>query len=284
MSRIPPIEAVSRTPIIDAEVHLLHDDWLDHLDAEPHIAAAFRDHPDAAALDGLLGLDALLSSMDAAHITRAQLLGVSWQNESNNSRNNDALFAAAARYPDRFDVFPVWNIHPAAEAIATLAAYPDASWRGLKIVGGWQGQMLDDSRHDALFSWLARRGKILFVHVNHLSQDPVFDTPQRLLTLARRHPDLKIMAAHMGGMLFAYEGFGRIAPQLANILWITSVSATMYMVRWAMEVCADKVAFGSDFPFNHCHSQEEPLIWLQQRLAPEHLAGVLSENLERFLG
>lgn len=270
--------------IVDAEVHLLHKDWQDHLEQEPHIRRALRDHPDFPSVCERLCLDALIRSMDSAGIERAQILGVPWLKRDNNLRNNEALFRAAETYPDRFAVYPVWDISQEEDAIDWFSSLRPERWHGVKIVGGWQGIDIASQEIDGFCRWLAEQNKPLFVHVNHLGQGDRFDTPQKFLSLVERHPTLRIFAAHMGGMLFAYEGYPPVARKLRNVVWVTSVSATMYMVSHAMQLCPRKVVFGTDFPFNHCHNQTDQTEWIRKHFSQMEQEWLFSSNLEDFLG
>ena len=70
---------------------------------------------------------------------------------------------------------------------------------------------------------------------------------------------VKVLAPHLGGLLCLYALMPQVRETLKNVIFITSVSATMTFVEFAARVNPDNLIFGSDFPFNHCHCQKTPL-------------------------
>lgn len=109
-------------------------------------------------------------------------------------------------------------------------------------------------------------------------------SPAHSLKLASAHPGTRILAAHMGGMLGTYTGLPAVRSALDNIWFDTALSATLYMVRfYAERGLVDKIVFGSDFPFNHSHSQAQVVQGLRELgLGQEIKAKIFSENFAQL--
>lgn len=99
-------------------------------------------------------------------------------------------------------LFAAGSVHPDSEQIASeLDRLAAAGIRGIKIHPDYVGIGITDPRFDRIFSLAEERG---FFVVTHTGFDPVSPdhphaTAEDLLTVIRRHPDLKLIAAHMGG-------------------------------------------------------------------------------------
>ena len=97
----------------------------------------------------------------------------------------------------------------------------------------------------------------------HLHHTLSGDTAHRTLRFLQNNLDLKVLIPHLGGLLCIYGLLPEIRDTIKNAYFITSVTSTMQMVKFAAEVNEDNLIFGSDFPLNHCHDQETPLKYLQ---------------------
>ena len=71
--------------------------------------------------------------------------------------------------------------------------------------------------------------------------------------------NVNTLIPHLGGLVCLYGLFSPIRKLIKNAYFITSVSATMKMVKFASEVNPDNLLFGTDFPFNNCFNQKFPL-------------------------
>lgn len=76
--------------------------------------------------------------------------------------------------------------------------------------------------------------------------------PRELWTLARNHPELRILAAHLGGGLFFYEHLKEAARVLQNVWYDTAAAPFLYdaplFASCAASPRMEKVLYGSDFP------------------------------------
>jgi predicted TIM-barrel fold metal-dependent hydrolase len=148
---------------------------------------------------------------------------------------NDGMAELVGRYPDRFVGFaaslpmdqPEAALREAIRALDTLGAC------GVQIFTNVQGRALDAPEFQPLFGEMARRDRPILVHPARGASFPDYQTERtsryeiwwtfgwpyetsafmaRLVFsgLFDRHPDLKIVTHHMGGMVPYFEG--RVGP------------------------------------------------------------------------
>jgi len=223
-----------------------------------------------------------------AGVDGALLLGLPWLDPDLCDRNNAAVAEAVHVHPDRFIGLGVLPPPDRVDPVNAVVRIQEIhGLRGVKVIPAWQGWRLDDAVMDVAYREMAARGLVLFPHTDHpYLPDEGFDPPHRLFEVARRHPDLKIAAPHLGGLLAAYGLYGPVRDTLKNILFIGTVPKTMPMIRWAVEaVGVEKVAFGTDFPFNPSHDQREvKRDLLALGFTDEQLDRIAGANVLEFFG
>ncbi|MFA6316413.1 MAG: amidohydrolase family protein [Elusimicrobiota bacterium] len=272
--------------IIDSHVYCLPPRLRDHAvrlpASEAPIRSAIHRHPDGHWVLPLSSPESILRSMDKAGVDRAVLVSFPWADPSLCSENNDFTLLQARNR--RF--WAVCSVQPFKpgwdrEARRCLAA----GAVGIKVNPSWQGGSLDDPAVLRLASLVEEQGAFLLVHTDQLFRDSR-SSPARLLELARRRPETRIVAAHMGGLLGLYADLARIKPCIKNLWFDTAVSETMRMVSWYADAgLTNRLLFGTDYPFNGCHSQAKVVERLRKlRLGRTAEAGVFGGNLLKLLG
>lgn len=248
--------------VIDAEVHVLPPDWCVSGYEPPATETVLRnkiyEHPERERALAGAHEDGLLAEMTAARVDGALLIGLPWRDPSRNRANNAYVARLCRRYPDRFLGLGLTSSPASADVVDEVRSIDEEyGLRGVKVIPSWQEYQLDDAGFEPALTEMEKRGLILFPHVDHLYlPDEGFDAPHRLLTVAARHPGLKIIAPHLGGLLCLYAHHAPVAALISNMLFVASVPLTLPMVRYALDaVGASRVAFGTDFPFNPSHDQ-----------------------------
>lgn len=275
-------------PVLDAEVHLLHPEACNAAFAwgedEP-VRKAIHEHPDFPLLQEKLSVEALLDSMDANSITQALIMGVSWRSSCYQHDNNAFIETCVCKYPDRFRGLYIPDLSDPEQAARDIEQLNTARFIGIKLLPAWQGVHIDDSSLSPLWPVLVRKQLFLMVHTDHPTQSSDGDTPYRLLHFLQQHPEIRLLAPHLGGLLCLYGLMPKIQHAIRNTHFVTSVSATMQMVEFAARVNDKNLLFGSDFPFNHCHDQTTPLKVLQNlSLTDDMKKMILYENARRLFG
>ena len=99
----------------------------------------------------------------------------------------------------------------------------------------------------------------LKIYTAHPIQTLNGDSPYRTLKFISENKNIKLIIPHLGGLLSIYALLPKVKKILKNVHFITSVSSTMEMVKFSSEVNSKNLLFGTDFPFNHCFNQSQPI-------------------------
>ncbi|MBF4571836.1 amidohydrolase [Herbiconiux sp. VKM Ac-1786] len=213
----------------------------------------------------------LLGRLDAAGVDRAVVFSFV------ENIDNDTVAEAARRHPDRLIPFAVVNPWQ-DDAETELRRRLDDGFRGVKLHPVRHGYPLDRRElTDPLFEIAAAAR----VPVLSFGGDDLFSTPDRFTSMARRHPSVDLIMAHMG---FSNErdGAQRSATENPNVYVETSgVQSARYIVGAVQAAGAEKVVFGSNIPHEDL---AESIAMTLTAAGPDHADAVFHQNLSRLLG
>ena len=244
------------TPVVDAHVHILPD----RIRAEPTVAHAdvwfATCHASPRAV--LAGPAELLAAMDEDGVDRAVCFTWPFADASLCAEANDWLAACVRANADRIIGFGAVN--PADPGAADEALR--CARMGLRGIGELnadaQGWSLDDLGAFApLAAAGATAGLVLNVHasepVGHAYPGKGTAHPQRVERLAAAFPDVRIVAAHLGGGLPFYARMPEVRDLFrANLYVDTAAAPWLYDPQAYADVVAlvgaERVLFGTDFP------------------------------------
>jgi len=160
---------------------------------------------------------------------------------------NEVTAAAVARFPDVLaGVVYLSPEHPGASLDELNRHVAHGRFVGVKL---WIAMRANDVRLDPLVERMCELGVPLLQHAWYKTVDgtPDESTPADVAALARRHPELRIQMAHLGGA--GKRGVADIAPH-ANIVVDTSGGDPVLgeVDHAVAELGAERVVFGSDAP------------------------------------
>ena len=200
----------------------------------------------------------LISAMDESGVDRSVVLGFGWCDREIAREANDYLLDAAARYPERIVAF--CSVHPGwgDDALREVERCVDAGAVGIgELHPALQGlDLATDDSMEPLARFAAERGLLVNVHgsepVGHVYPGKGPTTPERLLAIAERHPDVRWIFPHWGGGLPFYALMPEVRAALANTWFDSAVSPFLYDAEVfdvaSRAVGAEHVLFGSDYP------------------------------------
>jgi len=277
--------------IIDAEAHIIPSAWTgsDFVpDArEKFIGEKIYAHPEGRLALARANAEKLLESMSDCGIDKALIMGLPWTAPEFNQENNRYIYENCKNYPDKF--LGLGIIDPGADrpVAAELKKFKNEyGFKGVKVIPSWQNFTLDSDVFCVWVEEIIRHDLVLFPHISYIVSDYDADAPQRLFNLARRFPELKIIAPHLGGLLCFHYLFEPVKKSLRNVRFVTSVSETMKLVEYAAEILPDEMlVFGTDYPFQPSHDQATVLHkFTELEMANELRQKIYSANLMAFLG
>jgi predicted TIM-barrel fold metal-dependent hydrolase len=196
-------------------------------------------------------------------------------------RHNDLGIELTMRHPDRISAFCYLNpSHDVAFLEEELhRCLVEGVCVGIKL---WISVHADDFRLDPIMEKASELGVPVLHHAWYKATELVFNesTPAEIAILARRHPDVTIIMAHLAGGGVRGVLDVRDCP---NVLIDTSGAQPMSgLVTYAVEqVGADRVVFGSDWPIRDFAVQRARVD--DAELPDEVRAKILGGTMQRVL-
>lgn len=241
--------------IIDAHTHVFAAEQMEARDAicasDATFAELYTDHKAKLAT-----AEMLVGELDAAGIDGAVIAGFAFARAEEVARQNRAILEAARRSP---------RLIPLATINLSLPGWRGEAERALADGARGFGELRPHNqgwdplgREARLFYELAHEaGSVLLWHVS----EPVGHmyagkrggiTPAELYGVAEAAPDLRMIAAHLGGGLSFFLYMQEARSTLRNVFFDTAAWRFLYDGESIAQVIAQagalRVLFGSDYP------------------------------------
>ena len=227
--------------------------------------------------DPLFRLDVktLLSLMDEHDIAHAVICPVGRHAAVANREGNDFIAAAVRHAPDRLVGLAAINPWSGPAGVAELRRALAAGLRGLKIHPPLQGATADDLLWDPLLEVCAGADVPVLVHSGIFPQSEL----HAIAALARRHPRVTVVAAHMGFTDGWFDLAG--AAGAAENLWFeTSYIWGDMITNLIGKIGHQRLVFGSGIPRSDYRTELAKLRRLE--LTGEQRDGVMADNARRL--
>lgn len=267
--------------MIDAHVYCLpsrlRDSEVVLPQSEGLISSSIHRHPEGSYALGLSSPEAIKSSMEKHNIEESVLVAFPWASQELCRENNDYLLEVAAK-DNCFKT--LCAVQPSGKQwIKEAERCLKEGALGIKVNPVWQGYELDGPEMDNLADFIEKNNAFLMVHVDQFFKKSSA-SPAHLYSFARKHPETRILAAHLGGLVGIYALHPPVAEALRNVWFDTAVSSTVRVVCSIIQSgLQDRIIFGSDFPFNHSHSQGQVVKEIKNlRLKPEIEKAIFNDN------
>lgn len=277
--------------IVDFHTHLLPGSFRSRRESIAGRDATFAALFGAGGAHRMASADELAAAMDEDGVDVSVVMGYGWCDIDTAREANDCLLEAAAKHQGRIAAFCA--VHP-GWGDAALAEVDRCAAAGAKGIGelhpASQGiDLLRDAPLTPLMRLAEERGLIVAVHgsepVGHAYPGKGTSTPEKLLGLAERFPDVRFVFAHWGGGLPFYGLMPEVRRALANVHFDSAASPLLYDERVfsAAAQCAgiERVLLGSDYPLVHAGRVIEQA---RRALSPGDADAALGGNAAALLG
>ncbi|HOO78273.1 MAG TPA: amidohydrolase family protein [bacterium] len=261
--------------IIDFHTHAFPDTL-----AEKAMGVLLKSSGDAPAYhDGTIA--GLVASMDRAGIRTAVLASIATRPGQSSSILEWSRSVRSER------IVPLGSIHPLApDPAAEAEAVAAAGLPGIKLHPMYQEFEFDDRRLYPLYEELSSRGLVLLTHAGY---DIAFGgnrqaSPEKILKVHRDFPDLKLVAAHLGGWRLWEEVLEFLAGEDIYLETSMALGEGDPGVLAAIIGRHDpgRLLFGSDSPWGDQSREVET--WNNYPLPEAARAALFSGNAARLLG
>lgn len=292
--------------IIDSHIHLYPPDiytdpiaWARRVD-EPYWGALVGDTPTGKTIQGWATVEQLLTDMDVANIDKVVLQGIYFQHHENCVAQNNWYIDWCQRYPDRLLAFATVQPLAGQQALDEIKRAVDNGLRGIgEILPYAQNHTIDDDAFLAVVELAISLDIPLCLHgaepVGHDYPGRAYTPLQDYVWLAEQYPDLKLILAHLGGLLPYYELNPRIQKIMSNVYYDTAAVPLLYqppVYKSVVDVVgSEKILYGSDYPlliYPRRIRQPEFVTLLNEiresGLTETELSGILGGNMQHLLG
>lgn len=200
-------------------------------------------------------VDELVARMDRAGVDQA----IAWLQPvyfRDVDQGNAYVHQAARLHPRRIIPFGWVDPHRGiASALTTIhRCFADYGFPGVKLNGAQNEFYIDDERVSIpLIEEVTRAGKLLAFHIGTDAYEHTH--PFRLGKIAKRFPEARILAVHMGGVAHRdlTNAMIEIAAENPNIFLVGSSAKSRPILKAIKMLGAHRVCFGSDTPFELMH-------------------------------
>jgi len=199
---------------------------------------------------------------------------------------NKYIYESAQLFPDKLVPFgwvdPHFGIDKSLETIKVCL--DEYGMKGVKLNGAQNLFYIDDESLEPIYDELERRESVLALHIGADYYD--FTHPYRAAKIAERHPNLRMLIAHMGGAGLPNLGESCIemAAKCPNMLLIGSAISYKMVLKAIKVLGADRVCFGSDAPFAYQHVEVAAYhALLDGEVSEKEKEKIMGENLKEFL-
>ena len=194
-------------------------------------------------------------------------------------RYHDGVADLAARHPGRFVGMANPNPHLPGDqyAVELRRCVEELGFVAVKIhpLGHAVNPLGRDGRR--AFAAIAEMGLPAMVHTG---TGTPWSAPALLETIAMAHPQLRIVLAHAGGMVYAGEA-GQVATRHANVYLEPSWCGGFIIKPWVAELGAERIMLGSDHADN---AATELTKYRTMGLHAEQLAWILGGTAAAVFG
>ena len=242
--------------IIDAHVHIypseFEEDWDLIAKREPWFDRLTKSkvHKWGTAED-------LIESMDKNNIAASFVTGFAFKDQGLCRISNDYILSAAKRFPDRIKALSVVspNEPGASDEIARCAA-EGAIGIGEIFPDGQSFDITDSRETWRLVNSCREHDLFLMIHTaeqaGHDYEGKGKVGANEAAKFCCNHPGIKVIFAHFGGGLWAYEGMPEMKLILSNTYYDTAAMPWLYSEKVLDSIFAlgigHKILFGSDWP------------------------------------
>ena len=225
-------------------------------------------------------------------VDRAIVFSLRYKDAIGIDGDDEVTARAVARHPDKFVGFACVDPRMPDCMDLLVHAIEDLKLKGVKFGPIYNGVSLLDPRLEPIYAYLVRNNLPLTMHMGTTfgANAPVeLGRPVEVDTIANRHPDLKMIMAHMAHPW--YEECIVVARKNPNVY--CEVSALYYRPWqfWNILICAqeyqitlrDKIFWGTDFPFTTVPESIAGLRNVNKVVEGSGLPRVSDETIEKIL-
>jgi len=202
------------------------------------------------------------------------------------SEANRYVYDAMKNHPDRVIGFGWVDPHLDHNKMMdeVKRCHQDYGMHGIKLNGAQNSFYIDGDMARPFVDAIVDTGLVLAFHIGTDAYEATH--PYRMGKIAKQYPQTRMLMIHMGGVGFHDLSTAAIEVMAdhPNIMGIGSGIRHVNVLRAIKTLGADRVAYGSDTPFNLMHVEVAAYqALMQDELTPAEQEQVMCKNILRFL-
>ena len=249
--------------IIDAHIHMYPPDvaadpvgWARRMD-EPYWGALIGDNPTGTTIQGWATVEQLIADMDAAGIDKVVMQGIYFRHHQTCVTQNNWYIDWCRQFPERLLGFATVQPLAGQPALDEVKRAVDNGLVGVgEILPYAQGHTIRDEAFLAVVELAISLDIPLCLHgaepVGHDYPGRAYTPLQDYVWLAEQYPELRLILAHLGGLLPYYELNRATQKIMRYVYYDTAAVPLLYqpaVYKSVVEVVgAAKILYGSDYP------------------------------------
>ena len=249
--------------IIDAHIHMYPPDvaadpvgWARRMD-EPYWGALIGDNPTGTTIQGWATVEQLIADMDAAGIDKVVMQGIYFRHHQTCVTQNNWYIDWCRQFPERLLGFATVQPLAGQSALDEVKRAVDNGLVGVgEILPYAQGHTIRDEAFLAVVELAISLDIPLCLHgaepVGHDYPGRAYTPLQDYVWLAEQYPELRLILAHLGGLLPYYELNRATQKIMRYVYYDTAAVPLLYqpaVYKSVVEVVgAAKILYGSDYP------------------------------------
>jgi predicted TIM-barrel fold metal-dependent hydrolase len=234
--------------------------------------------------------DADTLAREMEHVDKAIVFALGYGDSIGIESSDETTAAAVGKYPGKFVGFAYVDPRRPDYMDRLVHGIEDLGLKGVKFGPIYNGVPLWDKRLEPVYEYLQKRNLPLTMHMGTtFARNAPVDLGRAIHVepIALKYPDLTMVLAHMGHPW--YEDAIVVSRKQPNVF--LEVSALHYrpwqyynILMCAQEYrIADKIFFGTDFPFARVDESVEGLLSINDQLEGTKLPRVSEETMQSIL-
>lgn len=248
------------------------------IDADTHISPFGEDDND-------ITIDDLLRRLDRANADKAIVwLRPPYMREI--SEANKYVYEAMKNHPDRVIGFGWVDPHLGKDKMLdeVKRCHEEYGMVGIKLNGAQNDFYIDGEYAAPYVEAIVDTDLVLAFHIGTDAYEGTH--PFRMGKIAKQYPDTRMLMIHMGGVGFhdLSNAAIEVISENSNIMGIGSGIRHINVLKALKKLGTDRVAFGSDTPFNLIHIEVAAYYaMMKDEFSEEEQHQIMCGNIARFL-
>lgn len=195
---------------------------------------------------------------------------------------NEFIAASVRENPGKITGFG--TLHPDSDDITgDIAHIKELGLKGIKIHPDFQNFSLDDEKGMMLGRLICESGLPVMTHCGDKRYDR--SNPQQLSKFAKAYPELRIIAAHLGGWS-RWDEAVKLLADIPNVWFDSSSSFSNMSPEKGRDIVraygSDRIMFGTDYPMWHTDIELDNIKALE--LTKEEEEDIFYKTFVKFIG